>query len=195
MAFTHYMQPTRTTTQEQWEAYTKKAKEIIDAFGQPLYNWDGTKEGVEITDGLIRFNGGAAKGEDHETCKIERNGVWNFCKTARKPYDAVVVALLMVGEKMGIIAEWLADDSMEGADFGEALLLLEKVEDEKTDREVMYDHAFSIAFSLRNTDPEGNATPKELIAALFKRLTSLVENDLGELVEACGAPFDTYEVD
>ena len=191
MGYTHYFSTTKTATQEQWDAFTKKAKEIIDAFGT-VYNWDGTIEGVEMDECMIRLNGCAENGESHETFLIDFNsGEWTFCKTARKPYDAVCVALLMVGVEMGIIKDWSSDG--DGEDFAEAKELLAKVGE--TPKEVMYDHAFTIAFSLRNTDPEGNATAQELMVALFKRLASIAENDLDELIEACGAPFDTYEVD
>lgn len=55
-----------------------------------------------------------------------------------------------------------------------------------------YNHAFSFGFELVNEDPEGNTTGAELRYALLKRLNSLPDD---ELVEACGAPFDTYEED
>lgn len=128
MGFSHYLTPTKTATQEQWEAFTKKAKEIIDAFGEPVYNWNGEEEGAEITNDMIRLNGCAAKDEDHETFHIERNsGTWDFCKTARKPYDTVVVALLIVGQAMGIIESWSSDGDEEDGDFDEARELIAKV--------------------------------------------------------------------
>ena len=45
---------------------------------------------VSATEG-IGFNGDESKGESHESVWIEPKGTsFNFCKTARKPYDAAV---------------------------------------------------------------------------------------------------------
>ncbi len=57
----------------------------------------------------------------------------------------------------------------------------------------LYDHAMTIAFSLRSEHPSGeDLTPQQIRNALYQRLTRL---DDDELIEATGAPFDTYEVD
>lgn len=53
----------------------------------------------------------------------------------------------------------------------------------------IYDHAFSIAFSLKSYDPDGDVTPKELRDAVITRLANVDDN---ELIEAVGAPFDTH---
>ena len=53
-----------------------------------------------------------------------------------------------------------------------------------------YNHAYDIAFSLENQDPNGEATADELRQALINRIKSL--DDI-ELMESCGL-FDTYEV-
>lgn len=56
-----------------------------------------------------------------------------------------------------------------------------------------YDHAFTIAFSLVTAQPDGrDATPAEIRAALLKRLAALSDD---ELLEAVGAPYDSYELD
>ena len=61
----------------------------------------------------IRFNG---VGEDgHETFYLspDESG-WGFCKTARKPYDIVVVAILsMLDEYLGDKFEWRSDGDNE----------------------------------------------------------------------------------
>lgn len=55
-----------------------------------------------------------------------------------------------------------------------------------------FDHAFSIAFSLRSAAPDGtDCTPQELRHAILSRLAAL--DDI-ELIEAVCAPYDTYEV-
>ena len=55
-----------------------------------------------------------------------------------------------------------------------------------------FNHMFTIAFTLENGSPEGETTGAELRAALLKRIHGLPDD---ELVEACGYPDDTYEVD
>ena len=56
-----------------------------------------------------------------------------------------------------------------------------------------YDHAFTIAFSLVSSDPSGcDVAPAELRTAILTRLAALADN---ELIEAVGAPYDSYEMD
>jgi hypothetical protein len=55
----------------------------------------------------------------------------------------------------------------------------------------MYNHAYSIAFSVVSKHPEGDdITPQQFRHAILKSLAALVDD---ELMEALGAPFDTYE--
>lgn len=54
-----------------------------------------------------------------------------------------------------------------------------------------YDHAYTIAFSIKSHHPHGDdITPQQFRHAILARLAALVDN---ELLEAVGAPFDTYE--
>ena len=56
-----------------------------------------------------------------------------------------------------------------------------------------FDHAFTIAFSLRSHEPdEESIMPAQLRRAILTRLAAL---DDSELLEAIGLPFDTYVVD
>ena len=55
-----------------------------------------------------------------------------------------------------------------------------------------YNHAFSIAFSVVSEHPTGeDVTAEQMLAALIKRVVDAY--DSGELLEAAGAPYDTYE--
>ena len=56
-----------------------------------------------------------------------------------------------------------------------------------------YNHAFCIGFEVAgSTHPEGeDVTPAQLREALLRRVRELGFSD--EWLEACGAPFDTYE--
>lgn len=54
-----------------------------------------------------------------------------------------------------------------------------------------YNHAYTIAFTIENDNPDGNFTTTEVVAALNRRIADLLEND--QFDEAIGAPFDTFE--
>lgn len=113
MGYTHYY--SRSYTESNGTAEYAKFREgaeriilegvasgikIADAFGEKLGRW-------ENTDDRVALNG---HGDDsHETFAWESKTpptiqsaidnkpmFFNFCKTARKPYDAVVVALLLL---------------------------------------------------------------------------------------------------
>jgi hypothetical protein len=58
----------------------------------------------------------------------------------------------------------------------------------------LYNHAFTIAFSV-DTDYEGDQVPAhELIEALERRLHDLKQNP-DEIIEAVGLPYDSYDND
>ena len=55
-----------------------------------------------------------------------------------------------------------------------------------------YNHAYTVAFSLESDHPEGEDVTADMIrVALLRRIADLDEH--GELVEAVGGPFDSYE--
>lgn len=101
MGYTHYFSKVNSTTDEalRFEMFARGARTIIEYAtkydGIALAGWDGEVEGAwEITDEVVRFNGLGA--DSHETFAwgMDSSG-FNFCKTARKPYDAVVAACLI----------------------------------------------------------------------------------------------------
>lgn len=56
-----------------------------------------------------------------------------------------------------------------------------------------YDHAFTIAFSIKSNHPDGDdITPQHYRHAILARLSSLVDD---ELLEAVGGPYDTYTLE
>jgi hypothetical protein len=60
-------------------------------------------------------------------------------------------------------------------------------------KKIRYNHAYDIAFSLKSDCQQGNdVTPDMVRLALQKRIASMCDN---ELMEAVGAPFDTYEIE
>ena len=108
MGYTHYWYARAKTELPNWEQFTEKVKAIIgeDFEGGLRTQEDGVLpmeiELAEVNDLHVRIEGRPA----HETFFFERNPknfpwrenepwVFNFCKTARKPYDEYVTAILI----------------------------------------------------------------------------------------------------
>ena len=93
--FSRYWENPDGFTDEQWTAFTAKAKQIIQAAARKkivLAGGNGTGKPV-VDDKVVMFNG--ANPDGYETCTIQREGdKFGFCKTAQKPYDVVVKAIL-----------------------------------------------------------------------------------------------------
>jgi hypothetical protein len=93
MGYTHYFTKAAADRDDalRFEMFARGARTIIDY----AKTYEGIKIGdLEISDEIVVFNG---VGEDsHETFywAIDGSG-FNFCKTARKPYDTVVTACLI----------------------------------------------------------------------------------------------------
>lgn len=81
-------------------AILAKARTLRDEAGKILhlaYESDATRLAPEVSASLVRFNGAGEKG--HETFLFTRVGApFHFCKTAQKPYDAVVCAVLLAAK-------------------------------------------------------------------------------------------------
>jgi hypothetical protein len=108
MGYTHYWNQTRDFTDDEWGTICARAENVIDEYEDILcYEEDEPKRKPEVSKTCVRFNG---KGEDgHETFYLprkqeprspwhtspEEEGTFHFCKTAYKPYDAAVVAVLI----------------------------------------------------------------------------------------------------
>lgn len=80
-----------------------------------LKGWDGNGE-PEITDTIVSFNGDPS----HESCVIRNVGTdFNFCKTARKPYDvAVCITLICFHKVFGEDFTFSSDGDIEGGEEG-----------------------------------------------------------------------------
>lgn len=86
MGYTHYFQQKEEMSPESWARFTKNATQLIEQA------WDVALD-VDITESYLRVNGVGE--ESHEDFYLARTDMsWNFCKTNRKPYDAVVTAIL-----------------------------------------------------------------------------------------------------
>lgn len=95
MGYTHYWESTGRIYNEHLKEAIRYMGIVVNDNTDILAGGDGTGK-PEITDDEIRFNG--IGDSSHETFSISTDwkGTFNFCKTAEKPYDVIVVACLVV---------------------------------------------------------------------------------------------------
>lgn len=128
MGYTHYWTP-KNANKETWMKFLKVARELKKNLPKtsetaggyhsdnPIVIRGGMGTGpAEFKGDGIWFNGNEAKGLDHETFMISpTKSDWNFCKTARKPYDLLVCAVLIAAHEYlgyevssdGDLEDWL----------------------------------------------------------------------------------------
>ena len=106
MGYTHYWNFSKVVkdidkSEEKFAAAVDLFKEKLKELPKSIRLANGVGEGKPIiTHTEVVFNGIAADGEDYETFAIiladdESNSSFNFCKTARLPYDAAVCLALL----------------------------------------------------------------------------------------------------
>ena len=86
-------------TDAQWVAFCADVRKIFDDHWDEIANPNGVVgTNPYIGRNEISFNG--IEDDAHETCVVRRGGVkFEFCKTARKPYDKVVVKVYKLVRK------------------------------------------------------------------------------------------------
>ena len=99
MGYTQHWR-SRGFTAEQWAQLQECARTIVTrarraGIGIAGWNGDGAPE---YGPDRIAFNGRGPNA--YETCAIARGRDYSFCKTGRAPYDAAVVALLIVAARI-----------------------------------------------------------------------------------------------
>lgn len=104
MGYTHYWTIKEPISADAFTKLQEGIKAIIETAvdaGIPIAD--------ESTDGTIAFNG--VGGNAHETFVIQvGDKEFNFCKTAEKPYDAVVCAsLILLKKELGAEVEISSD--------------------------------------------------------------------------------------
>jgi len=121
MGYTHYWSSDRDMTADEWKAITVAARKILaheqDNNGIALSE-DYDNNRTPVVDGTeIRFNGYGDEG--HETFVLTRLATdFEFCKTACKPYDAAVVAVLIAARQYCSAFSWRSDGNGEDHDNG-----------------------------------------------------------------------------
>ena len=86
MGYTRYWNIKNDLDDSKFIKFKEISSQIVELF-------DITLDDIIIDDSVVRFNG---VGDDaHETFVFSKKSGLNFCKTQRKPYDAVVCACLL----------------------------------------------------------------------------------------------------
>ena len=93
MGYTHYFDDRpKIMDAEIFRKASDECKKVVESLDIPLAD-------VKFTDDVISFNGVGDDGhEDFELSRIKGN-YFDFCKTARKPYDLAVCCCLLILEK------------------------------------------------------------------------------------------------
>jgi hypothetical protein len=123
MGYTHYWTITKELTPAQFKEWTEGVKAIVETAieaGISLGNGLGF-DAPNIDETLVAFNGVGEGG--HETFGIKLDDLgFDFCKTAQKPYDAVVTASLIHAKKIfGDAIEIKSDGDWDDWDSGKVL--------------------------------------------------------------------------
>lgn len=94
MGYTHYWRMSKDIPVSAWAKIQADAAKLIATSPAPLaYEYDKTDKPPVCDENEIRFNGRDEDG--HETFLLKREQKsFEFCKTASKPYDTVVCAVL-----------------------------------------------------------------------------------------------------
>ncbi len=123
MGYTHYFKLKRPALESDVRKMKKIAEVVCEEplFGQFVQHpQDATYPGMvldETDEGKLAFvlNGYCSEKEDlgHESLAVIEGDSRGFCKTARKPYDLTVVAVLAAWQKLGYLKSTDSDSGIE----------------------------------------------------------------------------------
>jgi hypothetical protein len=108
MGYTRYWVRTDKPIDADLVCYVCKVLEDCNNKGIAIRNGVGTGNPI-VTFEQITFNGDNSLDHDHETFSIDKETGYQFCKTARKPYDYAVRKVLRYAEEHGFVTE-VSDD-------------------------------------------------------------------------------------
>jgi len=96
MGYTHYWRIHQRMNPELFANFSSDCEKLVKASDVPITGGSGEEgEEPEFSTKLVNFNG--INDDAHETFYVKVNDSgFNFCKTARKPYDKVVTACLIL---------------------------------------------------------------------------------------------------
>jgi hypothetical protein len=153
LGFTHYYNNKRAFTNKEWSALTNDVRKLLSSCGVPIAGPHGT-EGTKpvFTNTHIMFNG--VEEDAHETAYVNKEATeFEFCKTARKPYDPVVVAFFKLIRKYDPNVELTSDGGSEVFDdhepegrlYGDALNPDTQITTEEKIASLIFDKADAIS--------------------------------------------------
>jgi len=137
LGYTHYWYKVRELKQDSFDDFVRDFITILPNFRNVLEQNEGNDQALAINNQLVIFNG--IQENSHETFyfdRVTRKGsyeqtndsgkIFNFTKTARKPYDiAVCSALIIAKQHFGDSIEISSDGDNE--EWTEAKILCQKV--------------------------------------------------------------------
>lgn len=130
MGYTHYWTVTKTPDLPARQRLAADVAELIDRLGIDVaFEFDKPSTRPVVSADMIRFNGIGEAG--HETFMLDwTDPRGDFCKTARKPYDLLVAATLLLARyyTAGQQAFSFSSDG-ESADFEEARRRIDQILD------------------------------------------------------------------
>ncbi len=142
MGYTNYWAPKTIKENDVPEHFWKDVTKALDGVlstGVRIGDWEGKNErksGSEIVNATLLidgenpsfvFNGLEELQEDHESFVLCFDGTWNFCKTARKPYDLAVKCVLILAKKYDLLVQWSFDGDCDEKEYTDAEELLVKL--------------------------------------------------------------------
>lgn len=137
MGYTHYWNHDAITP-EVWAKIMDDTKKLIVASQVKLvYEYDEPQKHPYVGEDAIHFNGVGDDG--HETFVLNPNACgFEFCKTARKPYDLTVCAVLAAAAEHGIevssdgdAADWVDGVEFASKTLGRKVPMPEKISGQK----------------------------------------------------------------
>ena len=130
MGYTHYWKPkTKTCSENLYLTALEDIRKIVKSKITILANGFGESNTEPELEKGVRFNG--IEDDSHETFSLPENfkkfDDFNFCKTARKDYDVVVVACLTVlhnylGDKIKISSDGDREELEDGKNLAASIL-------------------------------------------------------------------------
>ena len=110
MGYTRYWERTAKTMDKEFVEFCKEVFKTCTKLGITLGNSWGVDKPIANTK-IVALNGDATKDLDHESFVLDDKIGFNFCKTARKPYDYAVRTILREALTRGYITD-LSDDGI-----------------------------------------------------------------------------------
>jgi hypothetical protein len=125
MGYTHYWTSKRNLN----ETELVFIETVVNSTRTPLSSGCGNVDDLPVVergdDYLVNINGVSDDAHENLVLYPDKED-WNFCKTARKPYDTIIVAILSYLHDRGAI-EWSSDGEASYGDFKQGKALKSRI--------------------------------------------------------------------